>query len=89
MELIKTALTVDSHFGKLEEGDRKAENKPVCLIVDEIDGALAGGLNSGFNKITDFFHQCIHKNRGKTDINSLQFIAKQDQNENSDHDEDQ
>ena len=67
LDLIKTALTVDSHFGTLENGEKTRENKPVCLIVDEIDGALAGGLNHGFNLITDFFQKCMQTSRPKTD----------------------
>lgn len=59
LQLIKTALTVDYHFGRKTAGEQGAE-QPVCLIVDEVDGALAGSMNSGFNIVTDFLKKCIN-----------------------------
>jgi hypothetical protein len=52
---MKNGLTNNSHYG--------SEEKPVCLIVDEVDGALAGGVGAGFNVITDFLKKCIFKTK--------------------------
>jgi len=51
IEVIKQAITTNSHFGK--------EKKPVCLIIDEVDGAVSGGL--GFTKVCEFLKQCTSK----------------------------
>ena len=50
---MKNALTQNSHF--TEGGDQK----PVCLIVDEVDGAVSGGV--GFEKVAEFLRNCINK----------------------------
>ena len=50
---MKNALTQNSHF--TENG----EQKPVCLIVDEVDGAVSGGV--GFEKVAEFLRNCINK----------------------------
>ena len=49
---MKNALQQDAHFSK-------GEQKPVCLIVDEVDGAVAGGV--GFEKVAEFLRNCIHR----------------------------
>ena len=44
---IKNAITTNAHFNKSGYSFAKSKNddskKPVCLILDEIDGALGGG----------------------------------------------
>ena len=48
IQAMKNAMTQDAHFG--EEGF-KQKQKPVLLIVDEVDGALGGsgdGSGAGF-----------------------------------------
>lgn len=64
---IKSAISSDDHFtqkvtrpGQIE---REGSGKPVCLIVDEVDGALGSsfeGSNSrGISKIVDYLKKCI------------------------------
>ena len=55
LDLMKNGLTNNSHYG--------SEEKPVCLIVDEVDGALQGGLGGGFSHITDFLKKCIYRTK--------------------------
>ena len=57
---IKNAITTNAHFNKAGY-DKKAEKdaqgkKPVCLILDEIDGALGGGAdqNRGMGLVAEF-----------------------------------
>ena len=45
---IKNAITTNAHFNRAGFSNEKNKNgdegkKPVCLILDEIDGALGGG----------------------------------------------
>ena len=42
--LIKNSLTTNAHFSKTGFVNA-AKKKPVCLILDEIDGALGGGAD--------------------------------------------
>jgi len=74
IEAIKNAMTQDSHFG--EEGLKK--QKPVLLVVDEVDGALGGGFGStdggsgGFRLVCDHLKRCIdssNKSRKNQDAN--------------------
>ena len=62
---IKNGLQQDSHFGK--------EQKPTCLIIDEVDGAVSGSINAGFSKVADFLKKCIHfRGQSKTtDMNDI------------------
>ena len=55
LDQIKNGLTNNSHYG--------AEEKPVCLIIDEVDGALQGGIGGGFSQITDFLKKCLLKTK--------------------------
>lgn len=47
---IKNAITTNAHFNKpgidRNTGKQDSGKKPVCLILDEIDGALGGGPDS-------------------------------------------
>jgi hypothetical protein len=40
VELIRNSLSTNAYFGK---GGYQAKAKPVCLIIDELDGAFGGG----------------------------------------------
>ena len=31
------------------------------MIVDEVDGAVSGGINSGFGKVAEFLKKCTTK----------------------------
>jgi hypothetical protein len=53
IETIKNALTQNSYFS--------GSNLPVCLIVDEVDGAANGGIGGGFSKVADFLKKCLKK----------------------------
>lgn len=61
---IKNAISSDDYFtekgGKL---GKQSAGKPVCLIVDEVDGALGSsfeGANSkGISQIVDYLKKCI------------------------------
>ena len=55
IDAMKNALTQNSHFG--------ASKKPVCLIVDEVDGAANGGIGGGFGKVADFLKRCLNKTK--------------------------
>lgn len=59
IQAMKNAMTQDAHFG--EEGLRQKQ-KPVLLIVDEVDGALGGGgdgSGAGFKQVCDHLQKCI------------------------------
>ena len=59
IQAMKNAMTQDAHFG--EEGYRQKQ-KPVLLIVDEVDGALGGssdGSGGGFKQVCDHLKKCI------------------------------
>lgn len=61
IEAMTNALTQNSHFAKGEE-------KPVCLIIDEVDGAVGGAIGANFQKVVDFIKKCISKIKApKTD----------------------
>ena len=55
---IKNSISMNSYFDS-EEG-----KKPVCLIVDEVDGAIGGGTDQdnlkGIKKIVDYLKKCIN-----------------------------
>lgn len=44
--------------------DSEEGKKPVCLIVDEVDGAIGGGTDQdnlkGIKKIVDYLKKCIN-----------------------------
>jgi chromosome transmission fidelity protein 18 len=44
LQRIKDSLSMNAHF----EGS--SSSKPVCLIVDEVDGAIGGGSNNDSKK---------------------------------------
>ena len=46
LDKIKNAIQMDAHFGKKSlKPDGNDKTKPVCLIVDEVDGAVGSGGN--------------------------------------------
>lgn len=49
VDLIKNSLTMNSHFEKTKLVVKEGESAkpPVCLILDEIDGALGGSTSFG------------------------------------------
>ena len=62
---IKTSISSDDYFTAKRSLTSKEEStsKPVCLIVDEVDGALGSsfeGANSkGISQIADYLKKCI------------------------------
>jgi hypothetical protein len=54
---------MNSYFGKVGEEDNEERNKPVCLIIDEVDGAIGGGTSAdsskGIQKVVDYLKKCI------------------------------
>ena len=74
---MKNAFTSNSHFGK-------GESKPVCLIVDEVDGAVSGGINAGFGKVAEFLKKCINKtqNSKATNVENDEKEMSDDENDN-------
>jgi len=66
---IKNAITTNAHFNKTGFAKSKMQDetdakKPICLILDEIDGALGGGSDQsrGMNFVADFLKKCIREN---------------------------
>ena len=59
---IKNAITTNAHFNKA--GFDENVKKPVCLILDEVDGALGGGVDQtkGMGLVADFLKRCIREN---------------------------
>ena len=57
--------------------------KPVCLIVDEVDGALGGSLDGskGITQIVEFLKNCMNYVKGNKK-------TKSDPNNNQDDDHD-
>ena len=59
---IKNAISSDDYFTSGKVGKQSA-GKPVCLIVDEVDGALGSsfeGANSkGISQIVEYLKKCI------------------------------
>ena len=56
---IRTAVSCDSHFSEVQ--------KPTCLIIDEVDGALQGNLShTGFNTVTTYLSKCMALRKGET-----------------------
>ena len=69
VEKIKNSLSTNAHFNK-EGYSREQSKKPVCLILDEIDGALGGGADSndgqmaGLKQVADFLQKSIKEMEG-------------------------
>ena len=74
MEQIRNCLTTDAHFGKTgflgsviqkknarDENAEKDRKKPICLILDEVDGALGGGSDQsrGMAQVAQYIRNCI------------------------------
>ena len=71
LRAIRNAMTTDSHFDK---GD--GTSKPCCIIIDEVDGAVGGGMGAasssdafgsakGFAQVTQALNNCIqYSNNG-------------------------
>lgn len=61
---------MNSHFGSKLGGDPDS-NKPTCLIVDEVDGALGSGNSldgngKGIAMIVEYLKKCINYQDNKT-----------------------
>lgn len=57
-QIIKNALEMNEL--------NQAGNKPTCLIVDEVDGALGGGDGDqarGLKQVADFLQKCIRASK--------------------------
>ena len=66
LEAMANSLTQNSHF------TRNGGQKPVCLIIDELDGAVSGNIGASFSKVVDFLKKSISKAKGpKTDDDAL------------------
>lgn len=96
---IKNAITTNAHFNKQgfstaknhKTNQDKGRKKPVCLILDEIDGALGGGSDQskGMNFVSDFLKKCIRVHeQGKQVKKGLDDYEMNDEQENSDGDKD-
>ena len=62
MNEIKNAITINAHFNRNGFSENSSETKkPICLILDEIDGALGGGsdMSKGLGLVADFLNKCI------------------------------
>ena len=61
LDKIKTAISSNDYFtvNKLKKDDATAA-KPVCLIVDEVDGALGSSLDGtkGISQIVEYLKKC-------------------------------
>lgn len=71
LDQIKNGLTNNSHYG--------AEEKPVCIIVDEVDGALQGGIGGGFSHVTDFLKKCIFKTNSAKNVDDQEPKADEEE----------
>eukprot|EP00347_Sterkiella_histriomuscorum_P000515 403375550 len=69
LEKIKSATQMNSHFSKaapspVNGGNQDDKQKPVCLIVDEVDGAVGSGGSldgqKGVGKIVEYLKKCIN-----------------------------
>ena len=58
VEMVRNSLSTNSHFGKL---GFEQKPKPVCLIIDELDGAFGGGAYQadGISKVAAFIQKCL------------------------------
>jgi len=72
IDAMKNALTQNAHFGNGPE-------KPVCLIVDEVDGAVNGGIGQGFNKVVEFLKRCMQSQGSKTKTEDDDFEIEDDE----------
>jgi hypothetical protein len=65
---IKSAISQDDFFSKNNQKnpfisqDKLPIKKPVCLIVDEVDGALGSTLDNskGIGQIVEYLKKCIN-----------------------------
>ena len=81
IDAMKNAMTQDAHFG---EGREK--QKPVLLVVDEVDGALCGGAaegSGGFRMVCDYLKKCIDSS-----IKGRKKPTEEESEENDDQDDD-
>jgi hypothetical protein len=60
VELIRNSLSTNAYFNQAGFLG-SAKRKPVCLILDEIDGAFGGGSDQtkGINLVADFIKKCM------------------------------
>jgi chromosome transmission fidelity protein 18 len=67
LDKIKSAISSDDFFSQnkrkipFSKNEESPNKKPVCLIVDEVDGALGSSLDSskGVGLIVDYLKKCI------------------------------
>ena len=97
LKCIKNGMTTDSHFDQLGS---KNSSKPCCLIIDEVDGAVAGGLTSqssddgsstkGFGHVVQTLNSCLqYSNTIKSSIKDQELEENDGENKfNSDSDND-
>ena len=97
---IKNAMTTNAHFNRsgFDKSDSD-QKKPVCLILDEIDGALGGGpdQNKGMGLVADFLKKCIRETewgkRAESKLDDLKRRAAEDEDmddgDGSDKDEEE
>lgn len=71
---IKSAISQDDFFTQskqsnvMNKNDAQKSKKPVCLIVDEVDGALGSSLDNskGVSQIVEYLKKCINYTSQKT-----------------------
>ena len=61
VEQLRNSLSTNAYFGK---GGYQATAKPVCLIIDELDGAFGGGAyqTEGMAQVATFIQKCLKAN---------------------------
>lgn len=83
---IKNAVTTNAHFNRTGFSNVKLEEKkPICLILDEIDGAFGGGtdMNHGMNFVAEFLKQSI---RTSDRLKGLQLSLEKSKRKDADRD---
>ena len=77
---IKNAITTNAHFDKTgflkikpTKDQQISSRKPVCLILDELDGALGGGpdANKGLGQVADFLKRCLKESENAAKAKEL------------------
>lgn len=69
----------------LEMNELSGENKPTCLILDEVDGALGGAEGSqstGLKLVADFLQKCLKASQKKPKASKVdEVMASSDSDE--------
>ena len=77
-QIIRNAL-------EMNELSISGENKPTCLILDEVDGALGGAEGSqstGLKLVADFLQKCLKASQKKPKTNKVdEVMASSDSDE--------